>query len=166
MLIRHLNSTVPAITAKIINVDKALISGDTPIFTDAYIFMGSVTQFGPARKSVITTSSREMENANTAPDTTPGIMTGNVTLKNVWMGFAPKSIDASSIEQSKSNNLVRTVIYIYGNVKTTCPPITAYMPFGKCSSDTRHMSATPNTTPGTISGIYMLVFSIFLPLNL
>ena len=43
------------------------------------IWRGNVTCSGPARKSVTTTSSNEVANANSAPEMTPGAMTGNVT---------------------------------------------------------------------------------------
>jgi len=53
------------------------------------IWRGSVVWSAPARKSVTTTSSNDVANANKAPEITPGAITGNVMRKNVFTGFAP-----------------------------------------------------------------------------
>ena len=54
------------------------------------IWRGNVDCPGPARNSVITTSSKDVANANSAPEIKPGAITGNVILKNVCNGLAPR----------------------------------------------------------------------------
>ncbi len=54
------------------------------------IWRGSVVWSAPARNSVTTTSSNEVANANSAPEITPGAITGSVMRKNVVSGLAPE----------------------------------------------------------------------------
>jgi hypothetical protein len=54
------------------------------------ICRGRVACSGPARNRVTTTSSNEVAKANSAPEITPGAISGRVTRKNAVTGGAPR----------------------------------------------------------------------------
>ena len=51
----------------------------------------------PLVKWVMMKSSKDMVNASRKPESTPGMISGNTTLKNAYMGEAPKSRAASYV---------------------------------------------------------------------
>ncbi len=53
-------------------------------------------KFGPAQKSVRTTSSNDVAKASTAPESTPGMASGRVIRRNTVAGEAPRLWAASS----------------------------------------------------------------------
>ena len=59
---------------------------------------------------MITKSSSESTNASRKPATTPGQMSGIVTLQNAWNGVANRSCAAFSSERSRPCTRARTVI--------------------------------------------------------
>ena len=60
------------------------------------------------RKIAIMTSSKELKNANRAPDKMPGLIIGKVILKKVRSGLAPKFIEACSSVVSKLASVEET----------------------------------------------------------
>src|ERR1700754_4729135 len=77
-------------------VAVAAIVGSTSLVTDVNIRTGSVCSCGDCTNSDTTTSSKEVTNANTAPDSTPGMISGSVTLRKVAGAEAPRLAAARS----------------------------------------------------------------------
>ena len=67
----------------------------------ANICRGSVRCPGPAISSATTTSSNDAANANTAPEATPGRISGSVTRRNVVICDAPRLSAARISVRSK-----------------------------------------------------------------
>ena len=65
-------------------------------------------------------SSNDSANDSIAAATIPGMISGSVTLKNVRVGLAPRSIDASSRVQSNPRTRARTVIAMKLISKAMC----------------------------------------------
>ena len=65
-------------------------------------------------KRTTTTSSKDVMNANSAPDITPGNISGIITLKNVLNVSAPKLCDALIKFVSNPVNVAVTVITTKG----------------------------------------------------
>ena len=84
------------------------------------IWRGSVTCSGPARNSVTTTSSNEVANANSAPEITPGAMTGSVTRKKVSSGLAPRLRLAFTKLWLKLCSVASTVVTTKGAPSAAC----------------------------------------------
>ena len=93
-------------------VQRALISGVTPVFNCAYTFTGRVFSLGPFTKILITTSSKDMANASKLPDKTAGAIRGMVMSKKVLIGPAPQSLAASSRDLSIPTKRAFTIIKI------------------------------------------------------
>src|SRR5574337_1481529 len=90
--------------------------------------MGSVVEPGPLVKKVIMKSSSDRVNASSAPDRTPGKMSGSVMRQKVTNSFAPKSIAASSTALSKPCNRARTTSATKGMLKAMCETMTVPSP--------------------------------------
>ena len=93
-------------------VQRAFISGVTPVFIWVYTLIGKVDSLGPLIKILITTSSMDMANASKDPDTTAGMIKGSVISKNARMEDAPRSLAASSRDGSIPTSLAFTSISI------------------------------------------------------
>ena len=76
-----------------------------------------------AINSATTTSSNDAANANTAPDRTPGRISGNVTRRNVASGGAPSEDAARSSVRSKPDKVARTVTTTNGTPSVACARI-------------------------------------------
>lgn len=63
-----------------------LIDSCTPL----HIWRGKVRCSEPAMNNATTTSSKEVMNANNAPEATPGAITGSITRKKACTGLAPR----------------------------------------------------------------------------
>jgi len=74
-----------------INVVSALILGDTPLFVIEYTLIDKVEIPAPVVKKLMIKSSSERVNDIIIPLIMPGFISGNIILKNVWVGVAPKS---------------------------------------------------------------------------
>ena len=70
------------------------ITGLISCLIPAHIWRGIVTCSTLPKKRTTTTSSKEVMNANNAPEITPGRMRGIITLKNVLIWSPPKLCDA------------------------------------------------------------------------
>ena len=79
-------------------VARALISGVTPFLIDENTYIGRVVLPGPLTKEVITKLSIDRVNDSNQAATSDEEICGKVTKKKVFMGRAPKSIAASSME--------------------------------------------------------------------
>ena len=69
---------------------------------------------GPAMNSTATTSSNEVTNANSAPEITPGRISGIVTLKNTRRGLAPSEAAARFSDWSNPISVAVTVMMTKG----------------------------------------------------
>ena len=87
------------------------------------IWRGSVTCSGPARNRVTTTSSNEVAKANSAPEITPGAITGSVTRKNVRTGLAPRLRLARTRLSLKPCSVASTVVSTKGAPSAACTMI-------------------------------------------
>ena len=81
-------------------VNNALYSGEIPTFRFEYIFTGSVVYPVLLRKFDTIRSSNDSENAISPPVKIPGSIIGQMMCMNVYIWFAPRSSEASSIETS------------------------------------------------------------------
>ena len=85
--------------------------------------MGSVVCPGATRNSVISRLPNEMMKPNKAAATTPGLMTGSVTLRKACSGVAPRFNAASSIERSNPPRLAVNSRTVQGIVIMMCARI-------------------------------------------
>ena len=114
--LRRNNSTV--VSSKIETQTKIVatsrIVGLICSLIPAHICLGIVRCSKPARKKTTTTSSKDVMNANKAPDTTPGKINGICILKNVRGVPAPRLCAALVKEWSKPASVAVTVITTKG----------------------------------------------------
>ena len=105
------NSTVvnSAIERKTRQVAIHKITGLVSCRSPAHICLGIVICSTLPTNITTTTSSKEVINANKAPEITPGRINGIITLKNVLMVSAPKLCDARIKLVSKPVNVAVTV---------------------------------------------------------
>lgn len=82
------------------------------------ICRASVRWFGPATKSVSTTSSSEVAKASTAPESTPGMASGKVTRRKTVAGAAPRLCAASSTRLSMPESAPVTLTTTKGTATT------------------------------------------------
>ena len=68
----------------------------------------------PPMNSTVTTSSKEAANANSAPETTPGAMSGSWTRRNTRHGLAPRLAPARTRFSSKLAKVAVTVMTTKG----------------------------------------------------
>ena len=78
------------------------------------IFQGIVRCSTEPTNSTTTTSSKDVMNASSAPDMTPGRMSGTITTKKVRVGLDPKLAAARVSEWSKPTNVAVTVMMTKG----------------------------------------------------
>ena len=86
----------------------------------ANICRGSVACSGLARKSVTTTSSKEVAKANRPPEMIPGATIGRVTRKKVVTGLAPRLEAARTRLKSKPCSVAVTVVTTKGTPRMAC----------------------------------------------
>ena len=84
------------------------------------ICTGSVLTSGLVRKIATTTSSSEVAKANSAPATTPGRISGNVTRRKTANGPAPRFAAARSTSASTVSRLALTVATTNGIASAAC----------------------------------------------
>jgi hypothetical protein len=149
-----------------ITVDKALISGLTPNLTMENTCKGKVFVLGPVTKKLVITSSIESVNERSAPATTPGIINGSVIYIKVFIGLAPRSIAASSMEESNPANLDLTVMNTKGILKVACDITSVSIPSGTSNLLKNIKRDIPNTISGITMGMYSILSSTLFPLNL
>ena len=75
-------------------------------------------------KSTATTSSNEVTKAKSAPETTPGRISGMMTLKKVVVGVAPRLAAARISERSKPTSVAVTVMITNGMPRVAWARIT------------------------------------------
>src|SRR5262249_13835218 len=81
---------------------------------------GSVRCSGQPTKRMTKSSSNEVTKAKTAPETTPGRMMGNVTLRNAWSGDAPRPAAARGRFTSKPCRVAAMGMTTKGSASTVC----------------------------------------------
>jgi hypothetical protein len=87
------------------------------------ICRGSVRCPGPAISSATTTSSNDAANANTAPDSTPGRISGRITRRNAPSGVAPRFAAARRSVISNPASVANTVMPTNGAPSVVCARI-------------------------------------------
>ena len=111
---------VPTESTNIKIVVKTFICGEIPNLMLENTIIGKVITPGPETKLANTTSSTDNINYNKHPKQIEGKIIGNVITKNAFNGVAPRSIAASSSEESISFNLEYTMEIIYAIESVTC----------------------------------------------
>lgn len=86
------------IVPKIKSEDIAEIDGFKLNWISEYINKGNVVTLELVKNSPTTSSSKEIMKAKNPPAIKAGFIKGNVTRKIVFMGDAPRILEASSIE--------------------------------------------------------------------
>lgn len=147
-------------------VQRAFISGDSPNLSIENIFIGRVVLAGPDTKKFIITSSKDNIKAIMAPAAMPGNIFGSTIVKNTFSLLAPKSIAASSMEESNPEILALTIINTKGILKVAWENTSVPIPNDILSC----VKYTRSAIPIIISGIIMVIFksasTILFPLNL
>ena len=103
----------------------------------------------PATNRITTISSKEVTNANKAPEIMPGVIRGNVILKKVLVGVLPRLDAARVILSSNPLKVAVTVITTNGVPKIICAMT---MP-GKVAANPNFASEKKIAEPEIISGI-------------
>jgi len=120
----------------------------------------------PELKFVITKSSIDSANASRAAESTPGMISGSVTSRNVSHGVAPRSCAASSSDLSNPISLDLTVITTNDRLNITCAIRIVVKPSaGVPQLRNWDSSAAPSTTSGEASGMKMKKLTGERPLN-
>ena len=109
----------------------------------------------PALKFVITKSSIDSANASSAAETTPGMISGSVTRRNVCHGVAPRSCAASSSERSNPISRERTVTITNDRLNMMCAITIVPNPVATAKLRNSDSRAAPSTTSGVASGMKM-----------
>ncbi len=137
----------------IMSVDTALISGVIDFRMSPKTYTGSVVAPAPCTKLVMTTSSSDSVRARRAPPRTPGSISGNVTLLNVFHLPAYRSEAASSIAGSMCASRARTMIATNEMLKAMCAKVMDMIPNGTRPVCVNHMrSITAIATSGMMIG--------------
>ena len=102
------------------SVETAATVGSISVRMPSHICLGSVGCRLPLTKMATTTSSNEVMKASSAPDTTPGRMSGSVTSRNVCQRPAPRFWAASSSVWSKPRSVAVTTTTTNGSARTVC----------------------------------------------
>jgi hypothetical protein len=132
---------------------RAYTSGVTPVFVSSMTLSGKVLLPGPVVKKLMIISSIDKVNAKNAPDITPGMIIGKVTVKKVLNLFAPRSMAASSTDLSKPANLAFTVNTTKGMLKVACAMIKETNPIGTLEILKIASKEIPSTISGMTTGI-------------
>ncbi len=119
----HSSTPISAVVKIVSSVATAAIVGLMFSRMPVNIWRGSVTCCGPAMNSVTTTSSNEIANANSAPEITPGAITGSVTRKKVSTGPAPRLWLARTRFWLKLCSVAITVVTTKGAPSAACTMI-------------------------------------------
>lgn len=143
----------------ITRVASALISGVTPKRIMAKICIGRVMEErpAPAVKKAMTNSSTERVNASSAPAMIAGISTGITTRRRVVKVGAPRSEEASTMDQSKLISRARTTEQTKARLKTTWARMIVCRPIVTPSSEKKLSSAMASAMSGMIIGAKMMV---------
>ena len=147
-------------TEKIITmVESAFISGVTPKRIIEKICMGSVVDARPAPdvKKAMMNSSTDNVKASNDPATTAGIRTGMTIRLSVTRIGAPRSVDASTIDQSKLLRRARTTEQTKARLNTTWLTMMVCRPMVTSSSEKKLNSAMARTMSGMIIGAKIMV---------
>ena len=131
-------------TAKIVGLNCSL----KPI----HIWIGIVVFSNPAKKSTTTTSSKDVTNANKAPYTTPGVISGKVIFIKVLYGVLPKLAAALVTLWSKPDKVAVTVMTTKGVPNITWAKIIPVCVAAKPTLAIKKKIATPEIISGTIIG--------------
>ena len=119
----HSSTSIRLVVKMISSVATAAMVGLMFSRMPVNICRGSVTCSGPARNSVTTTSSNEVAKANSAPEITPGAITGSVTRKKVCTGPAPRLSEARTRLWLKPCSVASTVVTTNGAPSAACTMI-------------------------------------------
>src|ERR1700722_4816511 len=169
--IHALLTTMPNATISTMRVASAFTSGLTPRRTFEKITIGKVVEAGPATNCDTTTSSHEIVNASSHPETIAGTMSGSVIRKNTVTGRAPKSMAASSNDSSNPASRDWTTTATYDIVKVMCANMIVSMPRPRgqpinCSSATNSSSRDkPVITSGITRGAVVIADKRVRPRN-
>ena len=151
-------------------VATASIVGLNCSLKPVHIWIGIVVLSNPAKNRTITTSSKEVTNANNPPDITPGKIRGKVIFIKVFTGSLPR-LDAALVKLwSKPDNVAVTVITTKGVPNMMWAKIIPVWVAAKPTFAMKKKIATPEIINGTIIGeikvaIIIPLYGICLLLN-
>src|SRR5690606_20370004 len=128
------------------------IAGLTDSRTPEKIMRGSVRCSPVVRKLATTTSSKDMMKAMIAPLTTPGAISGRITLKKVRIVPAPSDAAARTSVRSNPCRLATTVVSITGTASAVCVRMSAQRLPVMPAAAKKEKAATPTMTTGATSG--------------
>src|SRR3954470_10390881 len=140
-----------AVTTRMI-VLIALMLGSTFRRTMLYTTIGRVEDPEPDTNEVITKSSNDMVNANSAPERMPGQSWGTVTFQKVVISSAPRIIAASSKFSSIPSSRASTTTTTNEIQNATCAMVMVVSPSGNFSNAKRMSREMPTTISGVTIG--------------
>ena len=148
------NSAVTKIRVDITikHVATAIIVGLNCSLNPTHIWIGIVVFSNPAKNNTTTTSSNDVTNANKAPEITPGVINGSITLKKVFVGVLPRLEAALVRLWSNPTKVAVTVITTKGVPRIIWEII---IPINEEDNPTfakKKNSADPDIINGTIIG--------------
>ena len=148
------NSAVTRTKVDIIikHVATAIIVGLNCSLRPTHIWIGIVVLSSPAKNNTTTTSSKEVTNANNAPEITPGRINGKVIFIKVFTGLLPRLAAALVTLWSKPVNVAVTVITTKGVPRIICAIIIPVWVAAKPTFAMKKNIATPEIINGTING--------------
>src|SRR4249919_1543169 len=163
--ISHQANAAAAVTSRISSVASALIFGLSPRRTDENTFIGKVVDEGPLAKLATTRSSIDSVKASSQPETSAGMMIGNVIWKNTCTRLAPRSIAASSMDLSSSPRREETTTVTKATQKVTCAIQIVVMPRDTPMATNSSRMDNPVITSGMTSGAVIRAPNSSLPRN-
>ena len=151
-------------------VATAIIVGLNCSLKPVHICIGTVVWPGPAKNKTTTTSSKDVTNANNAPEITPGVINGSITLKKVLVGVLPRLEAALVRLWSNPIKVAVTVITTNGVPRIICDIIIPIKEEDNPTLAKKKNRAEPDIINGTIIGdIKMLItkalYGIYFELN-
>ena len=117
-----------------------------------HIWIGIVVLSNPAKNNTITTSSKDVTNANKAPEITPGKISGSVIFIKVFTGLLPRLAAALVTLWSNPDNVAVTVITTNGVPYIICAKTIPVCVAAKPALAIKKKIATPEIIKGTIIG--------------
>ena len=133
-------------------VATASIVGLNCSLKPVHIWIGIVVLSKPAKNNTTTTSSKDVTNANKAPEITPGKINGKVIFINVLTGSLPR-LDAALVTLwSNPVNVAVTVMTTKGVPKIMCANTIPVCVAANPTFAIKKKIATPEMIKGTIIG--------------
>ena len=152
LLLKSSAATKTKVDKRIKQVATDNIVGLSCSLNPVHIWIGIVVLSKPAKNKTITTSSKDVTNANKAPEITPGKIRGRVIFIKVFTGLLPRLAAARVTLWSNPDNVAVTVITTNGVPNIICAKIIPVCVAAKPALAIKKKIATPEIINGTIIG--------------